>query len=118
MTLGAGAYKVGGARQCSSMRRRYPKQPYESSWVNRRLHASLPIYPTSWGFLLSQHFVLAPIFKTGFDLGNSVLEFDLGNLVWTGLWAPSKSAYSEYFYASNRGHLSGNYALDWPHLAH
>ena len=29
MSLGAGAYKVGGARQCSSMRRRYPLQPCE-----------------------------------------------------------------------------------------
>ena len=28
MSLGAGAYKVGGARQCSSMRR-YPWQPHE-----------------------------------------------------------------------------------------
>ena len=27
MSLGAGVYKVGGARQCSSMRRRYPWQP-------------------------------------------------------------------------------------------
>ena len=31
MSLGifSGAYKVGGARQCSSMRRRYPWQPCE-----------------------------------------------------------------------------------------
>ena len=29
MSLGAGAYKVGGAGQCSSMRRRYPLQPCE-----------------------------------------------------------------------------------------
>ena len=29
MSLGAGAYKVGGARQCSSMRKRYPWQPCE-----------------------------------------------------------------------------------------
>ena len=29
MSLGIGAYKVGGARECSSMRRRYPWQPYE-----------------------------------------------------------------------------------------
>jgi len=27
MSLGIGAYKVGGAGQCSSMRRRYPWQP-------------------------------------------------------------------------------------------
>ena len=27
MSLGAGVYKVGGGRQCSSMRRRYPWQP-------------------------------------------------------------------------------------------
>ena len=27
MSLGAGVYKVGEARQCSSMRRRYPWQP-------------------------------------------------------------------------------------------
>ena len=27
MSLGVGAYKVGGAVQCSSMRRRYPLQP-------------------------------------------------------------------------------------------
>ena len=27
MSLGIGAYKVGGARQCSSIRRRYPWQP-------------------------------------------------------------------------------------------
>ena len=30
MSLGAGAYKVGGARQCSSMRR-YPWQPREQA---------------------------------------------------------------------------------------
>ena len=29
MSLGTGAYKVGGAGQCSSMRRRYPWQPCE-----------------------------------------------------------------------------------------
>ena len=29
MSLGVGAYKVGGAGQCSSMRRRYPWQPCE-----------------------------------------------------------------------------------------
>ena len=29
MSWGAGAYKVGGAGQCSSMRRRYPLQPCE-----------------------------------------------------------------------------------------
>ena len=29
MSLGIGAYKVGGAGQCSSMRRRYPWQPCE-----------------------------------------------------------------------------------------
>ena len=29
MSLGVGAYKVGGARQYSSMRRRYPWQPCE-----------------------------------------------------------------------------------------
>ena len=29
MSLGTGAYKVGGAGQCSSMRRRYPLQPCE-----------------------------------------------------------------------------------------
>ena len=29
MTLGAGAYRVGGAGQCSSMRRRYAWQPCE-----------------------------------------------------------------------------------------
>ena len=31
MSLGVGAYKVGGARECSSMRRRYPWQPCERS---------------------------------------------------------------------------------------
>ena len=29
MSLGVGAYKVGGAGQCSSMKRRYPWQPCE-----------------------------------------------------------------------------------------
>ena len=29
MSLGVGAYKVGGAEQCNSMRRRYPWQPCE-----------------------------------------------------------------------------------------
>ena len=29
MSLGIGAYKVGGARQCSSMKRGYPWQPCE-----------------------------------------------------------------------------------------
>ena len=29
MSLGAGAYKVGGAGQCSSMKSRYPWQPHE-----------------------------------------------------------------------------------------
>ena len=29
MSLGVGAYKVGGAGQCSNMRRRYPWQPCE-----------------------------------------------------------------------------------------
>ena len=29
MSLGGGAYKVGGAGQCSSTRRRYPWQPCE-----------------------------------------------------------------------------------------
>ena len=29
MSLGIGAYKVGGAGQCSNMQRRYPWQPYE-----------------------------------------------------------------------------------------
>ena len=29
MSLGVGAYKFGGAGQCSSMRRRYPWQPCE-----------------------------------------------------------------------------------------
>ena len=29
MSLGASAYKVGGAGECSSMRRRYPWQPFE-----------------------------------------------------------------------------------------
>ena len=28
MSLGAGAYKVGGAGQCFSMRRRYPWKPF------------------------------------------------------------------------------------------
>ena len=29
MSLGIGAYKVGGVGQCSNMRRRYPRQPCE-----------------------------------------------------------------------------------------
>ena len=37
MSLGVGAYKVGGARQCSSMRRRYPWQPCERPPPNRDL---------------------------------------------------------------------------------
>ena len=37
MSLGVGAYKVGGAGQCSSMRRRYPWQPCERPPPNRDL---------------------------------------------------------------------------------
>ena len=37
MSLGAGAYKVCGARQCSSTRRRYPWQPCERPPPNRNL---------------------------------------------------------------------------------
>ena len=38
MSLGVGAYKVGGARQCSSMRRRYPWQPCKEA-STRHSHA-------------------------------------------------------------------------------
>ena len=37
MSLGVGTYKVGGAGQCSSMRRRYPWQPREWPPPNRDL---------------------------------------------------------------------------------
>ena len=37
MSLGVGAYKVGGVRQCSSMRKRYPWRPCEWPPPNRNL---------------------------------------------------------------------------------
>ena len=49
MSLGVGAYKVGGAGQCSSVRRRYPWQPCERPPLGSiKLNNSVEYLPTQY----------------------------------------------------------------------
>ena len=49
MSLGVGAFEVGGAGQCSSMRRRYPWQPWEQPPPSTvTLNSSVEYLPTQY----------------------------------------------------------------------
>ena len=64
MSLGIGAYKVGGAGQCSSMRRKYPWQPCEQA-ATRHCHTE------QFSGILTDQYLPGPHLKSEGGMGKT-----------------------------------------------
>ena len=90
MSLGAGAYKVGGAGQCSSMRRRYPWQPCKQPPPGTMCHTE------QFRGILTNQYLLGPDLKREEGMGKNSTKWQISNKLLRQHFAKNRKQATAY----------------------